>query len=124
MADIAVLAPHAYIDGVARSEDAYFAHRSGIYARKRALVETVAGAIVEAHLDGTPVHEIELLLKIVIMPFRLIPRRSHEHVDAKGSDVEGFANFAKAIASTDRVDVADGIAVADGELKLAGILHS
>jgi hypothetical protein len=88
--------------------------RAGVDARETARAQPVGAAVPETHLDLAAVHEVQLLLLIVEMYARAVPRRQDKRVDAERVDPERRTDLAKPGAFAELVKAADGVSAVLG----------
>ena len=72
----------------------------------------MGGAVAEHHLDRAAVDEVQLLLLVVVVRAAFDAGRHHDRVHAERGHVEALADLAKAGTVAQRVEIADGIALA------------
>ncbi len=83
--------------------------------RRRGDVEEPTGADLP-HLVGdldlcrAGVHEVELVLRVVVVEEALVARRHHDHVDAEGLDPQRLPHLAEPVAGAELLDRAECVA--------------
>lgn len=83
--------------------------RARINARETARAQPVGAAVPETHLHLATMHEVQLLLLIVEMDARAVPRRQNKRVDTERVDPERRTDLAKPGAVAELFKAADGV---------------